>query len=179
MCGKDDVLVFLFHHSYTSTEVLITNLFVFSAVLSRLFVDSSTSTLPSRDHFDRYQHEGYCAFPVPIDWNVIRDILVVASQGKYGANEVEKFLSVLQSSPDPPATMAVVWNALVYGLQALYGGLYVPFDGLMVGVMDQYLETRLTDSIVFTERILPEKLPWGLILEEVGSKSFFLLWLCW
>ena len=117
---------------------------------------------------DRYQNEGYCAFPIPIDWNTLRDVLVVASQGSFNAADVEKFLQALQSSPDPPATMAIVWNSLVYGLQGLYGGFYIPFDGLLVGSVDQYLSTKITDTMVFTERILPEKLPWGLKLEEVG-----------
>ncbi|CAD7952239.1 unnamed protein product [Amoebophrya sp. A120] len=127
--------------------------------------------LPDGFFAERYNTEaGYCVFSVPLDWNVIRDIIFVAL-GKlhsgFSLDMISEFLYTMQNTPDPPLTMGVVWNALIFSLQHLFGGLFIPLDGLLVGAIDQFLDSKIEKTLVFTERILPEKLPWGLKFEEV------------
>ncbi|CAD7972399.1 unnamed protein product [Amoebophrya sp. A25] len=121
-----------------------------------------------RGHLARYRKEGYCVFAVPLDWNGIRDVLHAASRGRFTRDQIQEFLYTMQNTPDPAITMGgVVWNSFIFAVQHLYGGLYVPLDGVLLGAVDQFLTTPLADTLMFTERILPEKLDWGLKLEEV------------
>lgn len=75
---------------------------------------------------------------------------------RFDEKAIYQFVAMLQNTGDALSSMTLMWNALFFSLQYLYGGLYVPSDGLMLNSLDTFLlpHQSMRTTNIFMERIL-------------------------
>ena len=74
----------------------------------------------------------------------------------FSEKAVYNFFSMLQNTGDPFSSMTLMWNAFLFAAQYLYGGMYIPADGLLLNGLDMHLlpHQSIKTTNVFMERIL-------------------------
>eukprot|EP00397_Hematodinium_sp_SG-2012_P004248 GEMP01004259.1.p1 GENE.GEMP01004259.1~~GEMP01004259.1.p1 ORF type:complete len:1060 (+),score=211.55 GEMP01004259.1:149-3328(+) len=119
-------------------------------------------TLPA-DTLEVYRKEGYCALPVPVDFNVMQKVVREIT----GLSQQQLVQIVSDGSH---RTLAVLWQAFIVCVQHHYGGIYLPQSGMLLGsLFAKVPHVDASSRPIFFEWILPQAMDWGLTYDDIAQ----------